>query len=57
MACCMVGGPDYESEQDHLKKVAIIFITSTIVDLLASSQATGREHSPNHQQKIGLKIY
>ena len=24
---------------------------------LASGQTTGREHSPNHQQKIGLKIY
>ena len=23
----------------------------------ASDQITGREHSPNHQQKIGLKIY
>ena len=24
---------------------------------LVSGQATGREHSPSHQQKIGLKIY
>ena len=24
---------------------------------LASGQTTGREHSPTHQQKIGLKIY
>ena len=24
---------------------------------LASGQATGREHSPTHLQKIGLKIY
>ena len=24
---------------------------------LASSQITGREHSPTHQQKIGIKIY
>ena len=24
---------------------------------LVSGQATGREHSPTHQQKIGLKIY
>ena len=24
---------------------------------LASGQATGKEHSPAHQQKIGLKIY
>ena len=39
---------------DLLKKVTI-FITSTIV--LASGQTTGREHSPTHEQKIGLKIY
>ena len=26
-------------------------------DRLASGQATRREHSPTHQQKIGLKIY
>ena len=24
---------------------------------LVSGQTTGREHSPTHQQKIGLKIY
>ena len=24
---------------------------------LASGQTTGREHSPTHQQKIGVKIY
>ena len=24
---------------------------------LASGQTTGREHSPTHQQKIGLRIY
>ena len=36
-----------------LKKVAIIFITSTIV----WHSLTGREHSSTHQQKIGLKIY
>ena len=35
-----------------LEEVAIIFINS-----LASGQATGRAHSPSHQQKIGLKIY
>ena len=36
---------------DLLKEATIIFITSTI------GQITGREHSPAHQQKIGLKIY
>ena len=40
---------------DLLKEVIIIFITSTIS--MASGQTTGREHSPTHQQKIGLKIY
>ena len=45
------------SSGDLSKEVAIIFITSTIVDLLAISQTTGRENSPSHQQKIGLKIY
>ena len=41
------------SSGDLSKEVAIIFITSTIVDLLAISQTTGRENSPSHQQKIG----
>ena len=36
---------------DLLKEVTIIFITST------SGQTIGREHSPAHQQKIGLKVY
>ena len=27
------------------------------VNSLASGQTTGREHSPTHKQKIGLKIY
>ena len=35
---------------DLSKEVAISLITSTY-------QTTGREHSPAHQQKIGLKIY
>ena len=38
---------------DLLKEVAIIFITFTMI----SGQTTGREHSPSHQQKTGLKIY
>ena len=36
-----------------LLKVTIIFITSTKV---WPQETTGREHSPTHQQKIGLKI-
>ena len=39
---------------DLLKEVIIIFITSTIVWPQVNSR---EEHSPTHQQKIGLKIY
>ena len=39
--------------RDLLKEVTIIFITFTMV----SGQTKGREHSPSHQQKSGLKIY
>ena len=38
-----------------LKEIPIIFITSTIV--LSQVKTGEREHSPTHQQKIGLKIY
>ena len=41
--------------QDLLKEVTIIFITSTIVWPQVKQQ--GKEHSPTHHQKIGLKIY
>ena len=41
--------------QDLLKEVTIIFITPTIVWPQVKQQ--GREHSPTHHQKIGLKIY
>ena len=37
--------------RDLLKEVLIIFITSTIV------WPQVKQHSPTHQQKIGLKIY
>ena len=40
---------------NFVKEVAIIFINSN--HILASGQATGRENSLTHQQKIGLKIY
>ena len=43
---------------DLLKEVTITFITSTTVwSPRQFGQTTGREHSPAHQQKIGLKIY
>jgi len=37
-----------------LFSIVIIFITSSIVWPQVN---TGREHSPTHQQKVGLKIY
>ena len=39
---------------DLLKEVAILFITSTRVWPQVKQH---REHSPTHQEKIGLKIY
>ena len=39
---------------DILKKVAIIFITSTIA---WTQVKTGKENISTHQQKSGLKIY
>jgi len=37
--------------------VSIIFMTSMIVWSQVSCQTAGKEHSPTHQQKIGLNIY
>ena len=37
--------------------VSIIFMTSMIVWSQVSCQTAGKEHSPTHQQKIGLKTY
>jgi len=34
-----------------------VFRSLLLSGSLASGQTTGREHSPDHQQKIGLKIY
>ena len=39
--------------RELLKEVTIIYLHHS----LASGQTTGREQSPTHQQKIGLKIY
>ena len=56
VACCRVGGTECSSvcmgpfEGDHL-------YLHYLHHSLASGQLTGREHSPTHQQKIGLKIY
>ena len=56
VACCRVGGTEggnpcmgpFEGGHHYLHYLH---------HSLASGQRTGREHSPNHQQKIGLKIY
>ena len=52
--CCRVGGTErssawtaLEGGRHHLHHLH---------HSLASGQTTGREHSPAHQQKIGLKI-
>ena len=56
VACCRVGGTERSSgcmgpfEGGH-------HYLHYLHHSLASGQATGREHSPAHQQKIGLKIY
>ena len=39
---------------DLLKEVTVIFITST---MFALRSTTGKEHPPDHQKKIGFKIY
>ena len=56
VACCRVGGTEYsvvcmgpfEGGSHYLHYLH---------HSLASGQTTGREHSPIHQQKIGLKIF
>ena len=56
VACCRVGGTacssaymgPLEGGHSHLHYLH---------HSLASDQITGREHSPAHQQKVGLKIY
>ena len=44
---CVCGGP-FEGAPHYL-----LYLHHS----LASGQATGKEHSPAHQHKIGLKIY
>ena len=55
MACDRVGALTTKVHaQVILKEVTITTITPTPTSL---GQITGREYSPAHQQKIGLKIY
>ena len=50
------GGTECSSTSwDLLKEVTVTFLTPTIVWPQVKQQ--GREHSPTHHQKIGLKIY
>ena len=53
VACCRVGG----SESVHGPFEGGSHYFHYLHHSLASSQTTGREHSPAHQQRIGLKIY
>ena len=56
VACCRVGGTECSNacmgpfEEGH-------HYLHYLHHSLASGERTGREHSPAHQQKIGLKIY
>ena len=56
VACCRVGGTECSStcmgsfEGGH-------HYLHYLHHSLVSGQTTGREHSPTHRQKIGLKIY
>ena len=56
VACCRFGGTEwgsacmgpFEGSRNYLHYLH---------HSLASGQTTGREHSPAHQQKVGLKLY
>ena len=56
VACCRVGGTKCSSTCRGPFKGGHYYLYY-LHHSLVSSQTTGREHSPTHQQKIGLKIY
>ena len=56
VACCRVGGTDWGSVCTQSFVVCCHYL-HYLHHSLASSQTTGREYSPTHRQKIGLKIY
>ena len=43
--------------QKNKSLTLFLLLSSLPAPLLASGQISGREHSPTHQQKMGLKIY
>jgi len=56
VACCMVGGTECSSACMWPFEGGCHYLHH-LHHSLASGQITGREISPTHQQKIGLKIY
>ena len=56
IACCRVWGPECSSACIGPFEAGHHFL-HYLQHSLVSGQTTGREHSPAHQQKIGLKIY
>ena len=56
VACCRVGGTEYSSVHMGSSEGGRHY-PHYLHHSLATGQITGREHSPEHQQKIGLKIY
>ena len=55
VACCRVGGPECSSECMGPFEGGCHYLHH-FHNSLASGQIIGMEHSPYHQQKIGLKI-
>ena len=56
VSCCRVGGTECGSVCMGLFEGSHQYL-HYLHHSLASGQTTGREHSPSHQHKIGLKIY
>ena len=56
VACCRIGGTECSSVYTGPFEGGHHYL-HYLHHSLASGQTTGREHSPAHQQKIGLKIY
>ena len=56
VACCKVGGTECSSERTGPFEGGHHYL-HYLPHSLASGQIAGREHSPAHRQKVGLKIY
>ena len=57
VACCRVGGTKCSCDSKARPFEGDRHYLHYLHHSLASGQIAGREHSPGHQQKIGLKIY